>query len=355
MPIRNFQPEDVEKVVELHNRVFRNRKQTGPDALLRYFEMLYLRHDWFGQEDLPSYVFDDGGQIVGFLGITPHSWVWKGQPLRLATSSQYMVDPDYSSPVAAIELMRALFNGPQDATITDGANDISLRLWVAMGGSVSYLYNLYWERPFEQPGPGSENPLADLRNMKASMGEFTQGLNGLDLEFSSEELTPELMNSHASEVLGHLDPRPAYPLEETRWILHQTAEKKRFGQLRSIAVRDAQSSKLQGWFSYYPNPGGFARVMQLASLPTADDAIVRYMFEDMADNGAVGATGRMEPVLMEPLSRAGATFNRGFNGGAHFTLMHAHDSSLLADLLMGNGYFSRLEGGGWHNFVEQDD
>jgi hypothetical protein len=329
LPVRHLHARDVPRIAQLQKSVFNGDKSPPSKQLVQYIHDVYMDYPLSANKDLQSLVFEHDGSVVGFIGVTPHSWKWQGRDVIAVTSSQYMVDPEFRSPVAAIELLKTLLAGPQEFTIADGANEVSLRLWTRLGGRVSHLYNLFWEKRFEQEA---------------------------DTATDSNELvplTPEMMAEHGESVLDRFDPRPLYRADEIGWVIRHSSAKRRFGPLRMMAVRDSQSGSVQGWFCYYSKPGDRARVMQVAATPMTASVVVGRMFKDMAAQGASGASGRVEPFLIETLSRYGATYNRGFDGHGHYALIHSKNVPLLNALLTGEGFMSRFEGEGWYNFAEQ--
>ena len=295
---------------------------------MRYIHDVYLAHPFSVSKDLQSLVYEHEGTVVGFIGVTPHSWKWRDQEVTAVTSSQYMVDPEFRSPVPAIELLKALLAGRQEFTIADGANEVSMRLWTRLGGRVSHLYNLFWDLKFES-GNGTAVESTDLM-----------------------PVTPEMLAADGESVLSKFDPRPFYRAAEIGWIIGHSSQKRRFGPLRMMAVQEPRSGDIQGWFCYYTKAGERARVMQVAASPKTATVVVERMLADMKRQGASGASGRVEPFLIEALSRAGATYDRGFDGRGHYALVHSRNKQLLSALLTGEGFMSRFEGEGWYNFAE---
>ena len=70
-----------------------------------------------------------------------------GQEIRVAVSHRLMVDPGARAPLAASLLCRAFFRGPQDLSISDGANDLGRRVWCGGGGGLALIYSLRWLHP----------------------------------------------------------------------------------------------------------------------------------------------------------------------------------------------------------------
>src|SRR5438093_7865384 len=147
--VRPFVEKDIPQVADLHRRVF----PTGDHLSCRmersytsYFREIFLNNPWY-DEDLPSLVYQDSdGAIVGFLGVMPRWMSVRGRPIQAAISSQFIVEPDRRSTLAAVQLTKAFLSGPQDLSIADEANDSSRRLWHRAGGVTARLYSLYWRR-----------------------------------------------------------------------------------------------------------------------------------------------------------------------------------------------------------------
>src|SRR5437879_7942030 len=72
--------------------------------------------------------------------------LFRGEPIRVAVTTQLMVAPRYGGQVGR-RLMSRLLAGPQELSITDDANDAARRLWESLGGECSPIYGLRWTRP----------------------------------------------------------------------------------------------------------------------------------------------------------------------------------------------------------------
>lgn len=71
----------------------------------------------------------------------------KGEPIRVAVATQFMVDPSSRASLAGFQLMKTFLNGPQDLSITDGANYYTRKIWEAMKGVTSLIHSIDWLRP----------------------------------------------------------------------------------------------------------------------------------------------------------------------------------------------------------------
>src|SRR5437016_2379146 len=111
-----------------------------------YFERIFFQNPWV-DADLPSLVYEDEtGRVGGFVGVVPRRMLFRGEPIRVAVTTQLMVAPRYGGQVGR-RLMSRLLAGPQELSITDDANDAARRLWESLGGECSPIYGLRWTRP----------------------------------------------------------------------------------------------------------------------------------------------------------------------------------------------------------------
>ena len=328
MTVRRIDPADLERIARLYLRVFEESDAEPSQRQVDYLRSLFIDGPGEDRDECRSLVFEQDGGIRGFLGLVPMPWSWRGEEITAVMSTAYMVDPDFRSPVASIELIRALFNGPQAFTLADGANDVSKKLWQGLGGRLSRLYSLYWTKMFNGGESGGEDLVA-------------------------EPATARDICDLAPAALAHYDPRPIYAERDFEWKVGQAARKRRYGEFRLVTLKRPGDQVPCGWFSYYDGAGGVGRVMQSAAPANMGDEFVRAMLRHVRSSGATGASGRIEPELIDPMSKAGCVFNRGLDGRAKHTLLHSKDEDLLNSLLRGDGFLTRLDGEGWLNFSEE--
>ena len=122
--IRPFQKDDIAEVVALRGGAFRSSEQDDEAVLGAYFAEVFFGNPWY-DETLPSLVCeDDVGRVVGFLGVVPRRMTAYGVPLRVATTTQFMVAPSAPALVGS-QLLRTLFDGPQGFSLADVASAAS--------------------------------------------------------------------------------------------------------------------------------------------------------------------------------------------------------------------------------------
>ncbi len=144
--IRTLERGDIPQLVALSQKAFPRGERVGADAMTAYFERIFFQNPWV-DADLPSLVYEDEtGRVGGFVGVVPRRMLFRGEPIRVAVSTQLMVAPRYGGQVGR-RLMSRLFAGPQELNITDDANDAARRLWESLGGECSPIYGLRWTRP----------------------------------------------------------------------------------------------------------------------------------------------------------------------------------------------------------------
>src|SRR5882672_3398839 len=228
---------------------------------------------------LPSWVAEENGRLAGFQAVVPRPMQFRGRPIRVAVSCQFVVDPGMRHSLTALQLAQKCISGPQDLTLADGANDVSRRLWLGLGGTAPRLYNLHWIRPlrparyllsrleervaFLLPLTWAARPLGALADALAARLPPKRFLRQR-AELTEEELDPATMLAHLPAVMNGSALQPTYDARSLAWLLEQAALKTRHGTLRARAARDGKL-RLIGWYLYYVRPCGTAEVVQIAA------------------------------------------------------------------------------------------
>jgi len=235
--IRPFTPDDIPEVVDLHKRVFPGNSFSASELEV-HFRRLFFENPWY-DADLPSLVYQERGEkICGFYGVIPRRMRMKGGPIRVAVSSQFMVDPSVRNRLAAVELQSAFFAGPQDLSFTDGANDASRRIWEGLGGVTAFPYSVHWTRLLRPTryflGRWKERGLSTLAQWALSpvsavadflathrrRSPFHQAEHAPEEDLSWETLRDELPKFAAMKSLC-----PDYDEQSLHWLMDQANEK----------------------------------------------------------------------------------------------------------------------------------
>src|SRR5258708_20503415 len=277
--IRVFAEDDVSAVAALFARVYPEDRWSSQAACESYFREMLFDNPWRDPK-VPSWVAEEDGRIGGFQAVMPRPMQFRGRPILVAVSCQFMVDPDERHSLTALQLVKACLSGPQDLTLADGSSAKARRMWVGIGGTAPPLYSLHWTRPlrparyalslleeraaFPPPLALAARPLCALAAALASRLR-PHGFLPEETEFAEDTLQPATLRAHLPEVLPRSALPPVYDAPSLAWLLDQTARKTRFGRLRSRAVRDGEQ-RLIGWYLYYVWAGGVSEVVQIAAL-----------------------------------------------------------------------------------------
>ena len=353
--VRPFLEDDIPQVADLLWKYLHGRAGSSNPGLQTYLKELFLQNPW-REEGITSRVYEDGqGKIAAFFGIVPRRMKIQGNPVRLAFGSNFVVEPNSRTSMAAIQLVRAFMKGPQDISITDSATEGSRQLLRSLGFSVVPLYSLHWARPLRVSLFGL-HALAQLKKsraiswIQAVSKPFCATADGL---LATLPLTP-FRQSRPATTATELDtatllkclatiPKnllaPEYDAQSLSWTLDFVSKRKALGDVRRVLVRDANQKRI-GWFIYYAIPGGVGNVLQLGATSSSITAVIEHLLYDAWQHKLIGLEGRLEPQFMEELSRKACPFFRSRS----WTLLHSTRADLVGLIQSGNAFFSRLDG-----------
>ena len=359
--IRAFAEGDVSAAAALFARVYPEYRWGSQAACESYFREMLFDNPWRDPE-LPSWVAEEDGRIAGFQAVIPRPMQFRGRPIRVAVSCQFMVDPDQRHSLTAVQLLKACFSGPQDLTLADGSSAKARRMWTGIGGTAPPLYSLHWIRPlrparyalslleeragFLRPLALTGRPLgvlADAFAARLPQNRFFRDAAGL----VEDALDPATMLAHLPEILRGCALQPVYDARSLAWLLEQTALKTRHGTLRARAVRDGEGRRLIGWYLYYALEGGVSEVVQVAALNGSFDRVLQRLLADAWRCGAAAVRGRVDPRYVQELSDR----HCWFRWDSTWTLVHSRHPELTAAIHQGDAFLSRLEGEWWLRFL----
>ena len=352
--IRAFTPDDVPQVVELHKNVFPTNSIL-PRELEAHFRRLFFENPWYDAE-LPSLVYqEDGGKIGGFYGVIPRPMRMKGRLIRVAVSSQFMVDPSVRNRLAAVELQSAFFAGPQDLSFTDGANEASRKIWEGLGGLTSFPFSVHWtrllrparyfldrwkDRGLSAPAQLCIRPISALTDFlvaRKRKSPFHQAERPPEEDFPCETLL-----EHLPRFAGARSLCPDYDESSLRWLMEQANNKKCHGTLRKSLVRNG-NGEIVGWYMYYLNPHGISHVLQLVATKKSICQVLDQLFFHAWQSGSFAVSGRMDPEFATDFSQERCLLS--FNGSR--MLVHSRRTDLREAIQRGDAFLTRLEGEWW--------
>ena len=361
--LRTFTEDDIPAAAALFARVYPESGWVSRPACEAYFREVFFDNPWRDPE-LPSWVAQEDHRIVGFYGVMPRPMVLRGTPIRVAVTCQFMVDPDHRHGLVALQLAKACISGPQDLTLADGASEQTRRGWLAVGGAAPPIYSLHWTRPlrpaqfalsmieeraaFPHSAALAARPLGVAADAIASQlrpNRFYRESHGL-VEHPLDQAT---MLKHMPKILRIYALRPVYDARTLAWLLAETTRKTCHGRLHARAVRDGE--RLIGWYLYYLGARGVSEVIQIAALANDFDRVLRRLLADAWLNGATAVHGRLDPRFVQEFSNR----HCWLRSDGTWTLVHSRHRDVMAAILEGDAFLSRLEGEWWLRFLGEKE
>jgi hypothetical protein len=357
--VRNFTEEHAEGVARLYMRAVRGQSKPPGGSLGRYFSQLHLSNPW-ASPDLPALVYLEKNKVVGSLGLVPRQLEFRGRPVRLATMTLFMVDPEHRNGLAAVHLLGKALKGPQDIMWTDGASGSVASLWNALGGYRASPYASNWTRILRTCGtarlglarmgrPGWL--LKPIVGLLAPAGDYLLSqvpMAALRAPESPFHTTPV----SATELLGCIQElgwreclKPLYSPETFPWLIDQ-ASQSRLGTLRLMTVCNDAGERC-GWFVYYSVPAGASFVLQIG-VRRKDDFrnTLLSLFHDAWSQGAVCVKGASIPQHMTTMTEMHCIFRYPYDRA----LVHSRNAEMVNEVRTGDAALTRMDGIGWLRF-----
>jgi len=344
--IREFERGDIEQVANLHRSVF-DLKIEGPvERYYSYFSDQFVPN---GPGSLPSLVYEtDHGRILGFLGVAARQFSFNGRKITAALSSQFVVHPDGRSRLTGVHLLREFLNGRQQLSFTDEASEVSEKIWLALGGSVSTMQGIHWMIPIRPArlvlgryAPWMPATLAGMANVfdrfvsVLPRSPFRNGKPAL----VGEPLSSTTLLARLNEFTSQFQIRPYYECRSLEALIERARHNGNCGALKGVSLRD-EDQELAGWYLYHCTPGGLAEVLQVASREDCYSDVVEHLADDAKHHGAIAVVGRLEPGLAQPLAnRICLLFRRKYS-----MLVHSRVPEILTAIHSGRAFISRLDG-----------
>jgi Acetyltransferase (GNAT) domain len=349
--IRAFAAADIPQVAALHQNVFHTRPSDNGDRYRAYFQTVFLDNPSH-QSDLPSLVYEESSRILGFLGVVPRRMSMHGQHLQAAISTQFVVEPGERSALVAVQLARTFFDGPQDLSISDEANNVARKLWERLGGTTAVLQSSHWLRPLRPAGLAVSflRNRAGLRALALAADWPSRFVDVMATRLPRSRLfqsRPEVVTEdlRAETVLACLPElasgslRVEYDARLFEWLLYRAARRRRDARLHKAVIRTRHTGVI-GWYVYALDPHGIAQVLQIASRPGAVDLVLDALFYQAWRQGALAATGRLEPKFLEAFSDRYCLFYwRG-----PWLLVKSSRPEVVGAFQSGEASFSRFDG-----------
>jgi hypothetical protein len=368
---RAFAKDDIAEVADLFAEVFLSGLETDMGDLRSHVEAVYFDNPFY-DEDCPSLVYCDAkGDIVAFLGVTPRRMRFGEETIKTAIVGNLMVKGtkggagsergpalSHGHQLAPAALIKMLFRGSQDLTLSDTAIDASRRIWERSGGVAVRLYSMSWLcilKPLSF-GIGTLERRGRLRTLfKLSKPIGTLGDQVVKPFFASpdaslldectiDNVDPGDMVQELKQC-RHYDLVPDYTEESLAWVLKMAGSRRHHGPLRAFIARD-KNGKALGWAIYAGQPGQTGYLLQLYASPQTIDRVVNCLLFDAAESGIAALSGKADPLFVDAIGRGNGVLR--FNA---WTLARTKRPELLNPILLGKAMFSELESEGWTRFL----
>jgi len=346
---------DIPQVADLHCRTFYDTDAPASDKLKEYYRDIFFRGPWTDPE-LPSLVYRTaGGEVIGFMGRISRPMLFHGRRIRAATAHRLMVKPDSGHPMAAVRLVRKFLAGPQDLTISDGANDKGRQFCESAGATTVPFYSMEWIWPvrpsryllrvlargrFGQLADAALWPVCAMTDLLASR-RWRSGMGARPKDGSGRPFDASTLAACVSEASQGLALRPLYDQASAEWLWARLRENTDRGRLRGKVMLDRGGQPLGG-FLYYARKNNFGEVVFLGARPGSVDVILRALFHTAAADRLAAVGGRVEVRFLTALLEYNCIFKRGSWG-----LVHARDPEIMQTVSRGDAVMSALEGELW--------
>ena len=356
MPVRPLAEDDIPQIADLYWTILRERKGATPPAVQSFLRELYFTNPWI-DSSLPSLVYEEKGEIAGFLGVVPRKMSLRGEPVRIAYGGNFVVHPEFRNTLAGLHLLRSYMAAGQDLSQTDSANDTSRALLERLGFTTILPFSIHWLRPL-RPARCLTCAMAHWSRNALSVAlefvsrPFCNAADGLAARLSSSpfrqtesplratELDAKTLLACLAEFRGGYSLWPDYDVRSLSWLLSFMERMKGHGDgLRRLVLRDA-SSKIVGWYIYYQTRGGFADVAQIGGARQHIKSILDHLFHDAWSQGAIVLHGVVDRRLMADFSEKNCFFT--CRGG--WTVAHSYKPEFLELLNSGDALLTRLDG-----------
>lgn len=348
--IRELRYEDIEQIAQLHQISGMGNGLVDPEVNGRYYQEVFLNSPWRSSE-MPSLVCcTKKGDIVGFIGVLTRRMRYRSSPLCVAVAHRLMVDSRRASPFAAVRLLKHFLSGPQDLSISDGANDQGKTFWLGCGGSISWLHSIDWFKPL---CPASYSLTLASRKWMKNIRFFLPLGRLMDLAFGCmirrkqtpgesglrmEKMTPEGLLDCICRCAEAKSLRPDYSLTEIRWLYQFLQQNLCRGRLDGFLLKNGKE-EIQGGGLYYLKKDKTAEVLLLCGRPHNQNRVYNTLMDCLHRQKAIGVMGRMLPDFLPAFGEERVLLKRGC-----WALIASRKSELLNTIQSGDAFLSALEG-----------
>jgi hypothetical protein len=347
-PVRPATTDDLPGAIPLFQRMMPGYAGVAAASLEAFFRRIFFDNPATDPE-IPSLVYEAAdGRITGFIGTQVRPMRFDGRPVRVASASHLVADPDEHLPIGVL-LLRAMLTGRQDVTITDTAIPTATRMWLALGGRPRHLGGIEWIRLLK-PATAAVNKLARGRSKHNRTADVAAGaldsalaiplrrlLGPRPAEGRGEPLTPASMLQCMPELTESLRLVPDYDESYLAWLFDELGRRRPDG--RTVATLVRRENRVAGWYIYRLEKGDWGAVAEVVVQPRDAGCVLDHLIAHASVGGAAGLRGRVEPHLLAALSKRRCGLRH--IGGR---LVHSRHPDLVDAINSGSAMLSLLEG-----------
>lgn len=359
--IRPVEPSDLGAVAEMIFEQFILEPKPVGDARRRavetiasgYSDLFFSGGLWRHEAVRPLVSIDGEGAVSGFLGAIAHPMRFEKREILTAVTFSFVAHPERATPMTSVKLMRKFLEGPQELTLTDGANDGSRRMMAACGGETARIYCMQWRRllqparDFAQEVREKRPALGTLARIASPVARLVDA--GIDRAVPRARPTraPELtrrdadadgLRESAAACAASLSLAPSFDPERWSWRLARAAEFENAAPLQ-IATLHTPKGAAAGGYAFYMTTQGAARVLDLHARGENHRNVVDHLLTDAMEAGATSVWGKLDPGFMRALADRRASFSLG-----EWTLIHARNPAILNAIHRGDARLGFFEG-----------
>ena len=352
--IRELTASDIPQVADVHREAMATGSAMTPALLEKYREWLtsvFLENP-MRVDGVESLVYEDGGEILGFMGVVPRQVSLGGRVYRAAAGSNFCVRPGRRGRIG-MQMAREYLARSGDLAFIDQLVDRTRPIWdhlgmVAMPQSVRWTLPL---RPLQHVlslvGPRLPAPLtAVARPVATALDRVATGVRRSPFKYdapalAAEDLTGESLSRLLQEFGTERHLRPVTSDGSAAWLVERARRLTKHGELQLVALRDER--EVLGWYVYHANPGQPSEVLQLVSTPRASSQVLDHLAGHARARGVVSLTGALDLGFLSALSNRWAVLSPAPRP-TRWLLVHSGRPEILEAFWRGQVLLSRLDG-----------
>ncbi|MDB4914281.1 MAG: hypothetical protein JWM95_1925 [Gemmatimonadetes bacterium] len=358
--IRPFAESDIASVIALHCDAFGNPRPQTTTAKTEYRQWLtavFLTNP-MRIKGLESIVFEDDGQIIGFLGIVARRLRLNGSVYRGSICSNFCVRPDRRGGVGS-QLLSHYREMDQDVAFVDEVRDRAGALFVRRGWNISALQSVRWVlplRPAERVLATLKHriPSALVRATRPAIRVVDTALRRLPRSpfrppvstLTRQELTSVELARLLEEFGSDQSLRPMTSDGSTAWLVGRAREMTDAGDLHMISVADDLGAVI-GWYIYYAMRGGQGEVLQLVSAHESAREVLEDLAHHAYERGVLALSGTLHTDFLPHLASRRAVLDSA--SGSRWMLVHSRVPAIMEAFWRGDLLTSRLDGEWCHH------